>query len=107
MFKDSIVQDSYAGLPGYLKQQDILRPLAPIMTNRGDTFTIRCYGETTNSVSGEITGTAWCEAVLQRVPDYIDDSIDPWETPTPSSINKRYGREFKVVQFRWLNGESI
>ena len=107
MFKDSIVEDSYAGLSGYIKQQDVLRPLAPIMTSRGDTFTLRCYGETTNPASGQISGKAWCEAVLQRLPDYVDSSLDPWEKPKATNTNKRYERTFKVVQFRWLHSENI
>ncbi|MEC8614551.1 MAG: hypothetical protein VXY17_04015, partial [Verrucomicrobiota bacterium] len=107
MFKDSIVEDSYAGLSGYIKQQDVLRPLAPIMTSRGDTFTLRCYGETTNPASGQISGKAWCEAVLQRMPDYVDSSLDPWEKPKATNTNKRYERTFKVVQFRWLHSENI
>ena len=51
MFAQSLAEETGAGLPGYLKQQDILRPLAPIMASRGDTFVIRAYGETINPIT--------------------------------------------------------
>ena len=107
IFAANLTQETGAGLPGYLKQQDILRPLAPIMTTRGDTFVIRAYGETVNSMTNEITGKAWCEAVVQRVPDYLDDSIDAWDMPTTGSLNEKFGRRFKIIQFRWLDHDDI
>ena len=107
MFNESMVQETSAGLPGYLKQQDILRPLAPIMTCRGDTFTIRVYGDSVNPVTGDPTGIAWCEAVVQRMPEYTDDTIAAWELPPEGNNNDRFGRRLKVIQFRWLNGDEV
>jgi len=107
MFDKSMVKETSAGLPGYLKQQDILRPLAPIMTCRGDTFTIRAYGESVNPTTGIPTGKAWCEAVVQRVPEYADDSTDAWDIPTAGSFNERFGRRLKIIQFRWLSSDDV
>ena len=107
MFDKSMVKETSAGLPGYLKQQDILRPLAPIMTCRGDTFTIRVYGESVNPITGDSTGKAWCEAVVQRIPEYTDNTTAAWELPPEDSNNDRFGRRLKVVKFRWLSGDEV
>jgi hypothetical protein len=108
MFKDSMVKDSQAGLPGYFKQQDILRPLSPIMATRGDTFTIRSYGETIDPITGNVSGKAWCETIIQRVPEYINDVLNsPWDVPNADSANEIYGRKLKVVSFRWLKAEDV
>ena len=107
MFDKSMVKETSAGLPGYLKQQDILRPLAPIMTCRGDTFTIRVFGESINPTTGDPTGKAWCEAVVQRIPGYTDDVIAAWELPPENSNNNRFGRRLKVIKFRWLGSDEV
>ena len=110
MFAKNLAPETGAGLPGYLKQQDILRPLAPIMTTRGDTFTIRTYGETINPSTGKSDGKAWCEAVVQRVPNYLNKIDDPWKSPTDgdfNEINKTFGRQFKIVRFRWLSEDDV
>jgi hypothetical protein len=95
------------GAPGVINQADILTPLAPILTARGDTFRIRAYGE-----AGPTGGTkvkAWCEAVVQRVPEYIDPSQEPWVLPTALSNpgNFRFGRRYEIVSFRWLSPSEI
>lgn len=97
-----------AGFPGQLLQGDILQALSPYMTVRSDTFTIRAYGESRNTGSGEITARAWCEATVQRIPDPV---IDPTSTKSaleelanPSSV---FGRTFRMVSFRWLNANEI
>jgi hypothetical protein len=107
MFAQSLAPETGAGLPGYLKQQDILRPLAPIMTSRGDTFTIRTYGETINPLTGKTEGKVWCEAVIQRVPDYLEATDAAWEVPTAASVNEKFGRRFKIVKFRWLSSDDV
>jgi len=107
-FEDSLVDEAGAGLPGYLKQQDILRALAPIMTTRGDTFIIRAYGESVDPLAGNSKGEAWCEAVVQRLPEYVDSSTDDaWKSPPASSSNEQYGRRLKIIHFRWLNNNDI
>ena len=92
------------GAPGVLTQADILTPIAPVMTARGDTFRIRAYGE-----AGPVGGPkiqAWCEAVVQRLPEYLDPSEDPWVVPQ-LPVNTRFGRRYVVIGFRWLSASEI
>ena len=91
--------------PKYLTQADILSSLGPQLTARSDTFIIRTYGETENPVTGNTEGRAWCEAVVQRLPDYVDDSVDPWDAAT--GANRTFGRRFAVVSFRWLSPSDL
>ncbi len=96
------------GIAGWLSQADLVQALAPLMTARSDTFRIRTYGETRNPVTQEITGRAWCEATVQRLPDYVDtgdDARDSRSALTPT--NQRFGRKFVVTGFRWLGPEEI
>lgn len=113
------------GAPGNLLQSDLLQSLGSAMATRSDTFTLRCFGEATQS-SGE-TGSAWMEVVVQRVPEFIDPTNVP-ETGnsaprplkiSPSSatdatvstaltlVNNVLGRRFKVVSMRWLKADEI
>jgi hypothetical protein len=100
-------------VPGWLTQADLLQPLGPVISARSDTFTIRAYGEALNPVlasadAGYIQGRAWCEAVVQRVPDYVSTANQPWETGAAlSTENQTFGRRFKVVSFRWLSPDDI
>ena len=102
------------GIPGYLMQQDIVQAFAPVMTTRSDTFVIRCYGEADNQKTGATEGRAWCEAVVQRVPDFVDQN-DPAVLATGdaasiaslNSNNQTFGRRFKIASFRWLNQTDL
>lgn len=95
------------GMPGYLSQKDLLVPLAPLLTTRGDTFTIRGYGESRDK-TGKTLAKAWCEIVVQRTPEYIggDDPLEPIliqdgtnykENDKLSELSKKFGRRFKRV----------
>ncbi|MGJ8632658.1 MAG: hypothetical protein ACSHX7_01960 [Luteolibacter sp.] len=117
-------RNSAAGLPKEINQAEILLPLAPHMRPRSDTFTIRAYGSAL-SKTGNVLNTAYCEATIQRVPEYVDSlSNDPWDEPMANphdfsgrinpedsailqGINKTFGRKFKVVGFRWLSEDEI
>jgi Tfp pilus assembly protein PilX len=98
------------GLPGWVMQGDILGQLGSVMAARSDTFVIRTYGDNKNPVTGAILGRAWCEAVVQRLPDYMKASLDSPET-APASLNdttnKQFGRRFQVISFRWLGPNDI
>ena len=96
------------GAPSILTQGDLLGSLASIATVRGDTFKIRAYGESTSD-SGSNQAKAWCEAVVQRVPDYVDyaDTPDTPEADLTNRPNKSFGRRFHIVSFRWLNPREI
>ena len=111
----------FAGIPGYVIQSDLLKPIANTLSVRDDTFRIRAYGETLDN-KGNILARAWCEAIVQRVPEYSDDSNNP-EVPARnispagkfSSIddseltpaNRRFGRKFKIESFRWLSNSEV
>jgi hypothetical protein len=92
------------GSPGVLNQADLLTPIAPVLTARGDTFRIRACGEASNADGRSIR--VWCEAVVQRIPDYVDPSDPAWDEPT-SPVNERFGRRFEQVSFRWLSPTEI
>lgn len=87
--------------PGWLSQADVLQGLAPFITPRSDTFIIRSLGEA-KAADGRVTATVRLEAVVQRVPDWIDPADDP-ATPVAelkTTINKTFGRRFHIKSVR-------
>ncbi len=96
------------GAAPMLTQGDLLTGLAPIITARGDTFTIRSYGESRDASGNSVVARAWCEAVVQRIPEYVDPVNAPDAVPTSvSEINRIFGRQFRITSFRWLNPAEI
>lgn len=93
--------------PGYLSQADMLTAIGPSLTARGDTFVVRAYGDVNNPAGDVVEGRAWCEAVVQRLHEWSDPSLDPWDPPAPGSTNDRFGRRYRVIAFRWLNESDI
>ena len=92
----------------WLTQGDIMTALAPVLFPRSDTFVIRSYGEAVNPATGATEGRAWCEATVQRVPEYFDKTQPEETAPADlNSLNQRYGRRFKVISFRWLTRSDI
>lgn len=97
-----------AGAPGELSQGDLLSALGSHLTVRGDTFIIRSYGEAGGANGGPIMARAWCETVVQRVPAFIDPADSPeTEVTALNDTNRRFGRRFKIVSFRWLASDEI
>ena len=109
-----------AGAPGYLLQSDILQQLAPAMTPRSDTFTIRAYGQATDNSGARKLAEAWCEIVVQRMPNPADPDNDSSASALNPKLNfttnasgvRTYlrpdlGRRFRIVQFRWLSPNEI
>ncbi len=95
------------GIPGYLTQADVLQSLAPVITVRSDTFTIRGYGEARDD-SGNVIATAMCEAVVQRLPDFLDERDERYTAVDRlSDINRKFGRRFGIVSFRYLSAEEM
>lgn len=95
------------GAPGVVKQADILTPIAPYLSARSDSFLIRTAGQKTDA-NGVVIARAYCEAVVQRVADFVD----PRNVPTTAiaslnPINRVFGRRFQIVSFRWLSPGEI
>ncbi len=100
--------DSYADQkafgPKYLTQADVLSSLGPQLTARSDTFRIRTYGENVNPATRQIEGRAWCEAMVQRMPDYVATQA---AEATATGVNLTLGRRFQIVSFRWLTADEL
>lgn len=97
--------------PGWLSQADVLTAIAPFITPRSDTFLVRAYGDVRNPATGAIDGRAWCEALVQRLPDLtepatgtLDAAVDPL---APPAAKYPFGRQFKLISFRWLSPSDI
>jgi hypothetical protein len=91
-------------VPQYLTQGDLLQVLGPAISARSDTFTIRCYGDLEDPVTGEVKARVWGEAVVQRFPDpVVPSALDEFEPDDP----ERFGRRFRIVSFNWLSPEMV
>lgn len=117
-------------MPGYLTQADILQSIGSNITARGDTFVVRAYGDAKDS-NGKVVAKAWCEAIVQRTPDYVSAKpITAASDPTGNNplepvilrnsndytlsqnsellpINQKLGRKLVITQFRWLSHSEI
>ncbi len=106
-FPNAAVGICVYGIPGWTRQADVLRPLAPILSARDDTFVIRAYGDS-RDVSDKIVARAVCEVVVRRSRNYCDSTEAPdLATPSVLPMNKSFGRRFETVSFRWLNPTEI
>lgn len=101
------------GSAGFLSQAAVLSALGSQIAVRGDTFMIRTYGDARDA-SNKIIAKAWCEAVVQRVPEYVDPIDRPeastgWPNSgdTLSTTNTAFGRRMEILSFRWLNPLEI
>lgn len=92
------------GAAGYLTQADLLAVLGNAATARSDTFTVRAYGDSRDQANN-IVAKAWCEAVVQRLPDYVSpqDSAHVLPADLKSETNRMFGRKFVMTSFRWLS----
>lgn len=96
------------GAPGFITQADILNVIGPFIAVRSDTFVIRAYGDVISRLDGSTIAQAWCEAVVQRLPDYVDPSDPPYLTENElKEINQRLGRRFVIKEFRWLQSDEL
>ncbi|MGB6222814.1 hypothetical protein [Haloferula sp.] len=101
--QDNITPNNTAvGIPGYLTQADVLKSIAPVISVRSDTFTVRGYGDSRDA-SGKVIAKAWAEATVQRYPEFIDES-DPAFAPIDeiNEINQRFGRRLRITSFRFI-----
>lgn len=108
--KDTLTSEPTAaravGAAGFLSQGALLTAFGSQITVRGDTFLIRTYGDSRDS-AGNIQAKAWCEAVVQRTPEYVDPADTPEANGGLSPANTAFGRKFNMVSFRWLNPDEI
>jgi len=101
----AVTGNTGAGAPGEISQGDVLSAIGSFVSVRSDTFRIRSYGDARDA-TGKIMARAYCEAVVQRVPEYIDPA-EPAEAKPTLPSNVLFGRQFKVVSFRWLHPAEI
>ncbi|WOO40085.1 hypothetical protein [Rubellicoccus peritrichatus] len=92
--------------PKFVTQADVLSSIGASLTARSDTFTIRAYGEVSSTFSSDKVVGVWCEAVVQRTPFYIEDTDNPEDAPS-SATNREFGRQYKLISFRWLKAEEV
>ena len=107
-FAEALAGPVAYGSAAYVDQADILRHCAELLTPRGDTFVIRTYGDALDA-SGKVEARAWCEAVIQRVPDYLESADQPHvrQAALTSNANKNFGRKLEIISFRWLNPNEV
>jgi hypothetical protein len=111
-FLEAAYGSSAFGLPGWIRQADILRPLAPLISVRDDTFVIRGYGDSRDkNDNSKVLARAWCEVVVCRSAGYVDPAdppyVDPFSPQMVSEQNRRFGRRFEIVSFRWLSQNEV
>ena len=95
------------GIPGIVKQADVLTPIAPVLSARSDSFIIRGYGESVDA-AGKVTAQAWCEAVVERDRKFIDPADKAEADPkTLKKINLEFGRRYEIISFRWLSPSEV
>ena len=108
-FSPAITNESNtAGSASYLLQGDVLQSLAPLLQPRSDYFRIRACGEAVDG-SGKVIARAWCEAFVQRAAVYVDP-VDPPHfavADLQSAANRKFGRRYEIVSFRWLPDASV
>jgi len=101
--------DSAEGAPTVITQGDLMQGLASIATVRGDTFKIRAYGEALDASGTTVLARTWCEAEVQRTPEFVETSDAP-ETEINNlqiQANKTFGRRFVIVSFKYLNENEL
>lgn len=94
-----------AGSPGEITQGDLLSAIGSFATVRSDTFRIRAFGDCRDK-QDKVLARAWCEATVQRFPEYVDATDKP-EVAAATNANKQFGRRFSVVAFRWLHPDEV
>jgi hypothetical protein len=102
---EAVTGNTGAGAPGEVTQGDVLSAIGSFVSVRSDTFRIRGYGDARDA-TGKITARAYCEAVVQRIPDYLDPAEAADAKPLVGS-NLLFGRRFEIVSFRWLIPSEI
>lgn len=105
------------GSESRLQAGDLLQSIAPYLTTRSDTFKVRAYGELRERSGQKIVTRVWCEAIVQRLPEWLyhrseesnQNGDDPWTAPAElrHPDNKKYGRRFEVIHLKWLSPDEV
>ena len=104
--EQTLKPDSKAwGAPAYLTQGDILQVIGPMLAARSDTFVVRAYGDACDA-KGRRISRAWCEAVVQRLPEPVKADQTGLNPRNPGKAGD-YGRRFVVTSFQWLKPDEI
>ena len=94
--------DTGVGIPGYLTQADVLKSLAPVISVRSDTFTVRAYGDSRDA-TGKVVARARIEAIVQRYPEFVDQADQPFKAIDDlNGVNATFGRRLKVISIRYI-----
>lgn len=102
-------RSSATSATAHVTQGDLLQAIGSFASVRSDTFRIRSYGASQDPISGDTISRAWCEAIVQRVPEPVSPgTLDPgdadyWE----STRGDDFGRKFKIIFFRWLSEDEV
>lgn len=79
-----------AQLDALAEEIDVLQVIGPVISARSDTFRIRSYGEAIDP-AGKTVASAWCEAIVQRTPEYVDAADAPETRPGLGGRFRRRG----------------
>jgi hypothetical protein len=110
--------------PSFLSQGDILELIGHRLFARSDTFTIRVYGDVTeptvftvgsasNHEIPKVISRVWLEATVQRMPVKHPTADDPQNNMTPTTPTGatselgNFGRQFRILNMRWLRPDEI
>jgi hypothetical protein len=86
----------------FLSQADLLSALSPGMSARSDTFRIRSYASIQSSLSQKSVARAYCEAIVQRMPERIDK-----DRSRIMENAQGFGRRFKIIDIQWLDASQL
>jgi hypothetical protein len=107
-FREALEGPVAYGSAAYVDQADVLRNCAELLAPRGDTFVIRTYGDALDA-NGNVQARAWCEAVVQRVPEYIseEDPAHLKQSDLNAPENKNFGRKLEIISMRYLSKTEV
>lgn len=92
--------------PAFVNGGDLWAQFAHYAAVRSDTFRIRAYGRSLNSVGG-IAAEAWCEVLVQRLPQLHGADATLEDAARLRTANTDFGRQFRVVSMRWLRPHEL
>ncbi len=104
-------RDSGGGSAGDVSRGVVRRGSAGVVRG-GDQFTAgqryRVGSERAFRDAANPSARACLEAVVQRVPAYVDDADELWERDADlSAVNARFGRSLRVVSVSWRKGGAM